>query len=472
VPEPAMGENPRMPFDPARRRFLLGAAAAGVAAALPPSARALAALGATARRLELVATRDRATGLRLLELPRGFSYLSFGWAGDEMHGGAPTPQRHDGMAVVAASGRRLTLIRNHELAADSGAFAGGDIVYDPAAGGGTVTLEFDGERGRLLRAYPSLAGTAVNCAGGPTPWGSWLSGEETVRGPGDLHAVERRPLLFKKAHGFMFEVSGEGPHAARPLPALGRFVHEAAAVDPATGIVYLTEDRAECGFYRCVPKQPGQLERGGKLEMLAAVAHDGAAARDLARGFATGPSYAVRWVPIDDPLLAHTPGNNDSMGVFAQGRALGGTRFARLEGCWAGGGMVYFTSTSGGDAGLGQVWRYDPRAERLTLVYESRDAELLERPDNITVSPRGALVVCEDKDGIPRLIAISAEGRATAFARNAVRLDGERNALTGDFSTQEFAGACFSPDGRWLFVNVQTPGISFAITGPWAKLGL
>ena len=459
-------------IDHGRRRLLLGAAAASAFAALPPTARALAAIGATARAPELIALRDRSTGLKLLELPRGFSYLSFGWAGDPLYGGQATPQMHDGMAVVAAVGDRLTLVRNHEIRSDDGAFAAGDIVYDPAAGGGTTTLEFDTSRGRLVRAYASLAGTALNCAGGPTPWGSWLSGEETVRGPGDPHYSEPRPLRYQKSHGWMFEVRGDGPHAARPLLALGRFTHEAAAVDPATGIVYLTEDRTESGFYRCVPNQPGALERGGKLEMLAACTADGAVA-ELVRGLPAGANYATRWVPIADPALAHTPGTRDAKGVYAQGNALGGTRFARLEGCWHAGGLVYFTSTSGGDAGRGQVWRYHPQVERLELVYESREAEALDKPDNITVSPRGALVICEDRDNeVPRLIAISPQGRVTAFARNALRLDGERNMWSGDFSKREFAGACFSPDGRWLFVNVQVPGISFAITGPWARLGL
>jgi secreted PhoX family phosphatase len=387
-------------------------------------------------------------------------------------GGAPTPQRHDGMAVVAARGQRLTLVRNHEIRSDDGAFASGELVYDPAAGGGTTTLEFDAERGRLLRTYPSLAGTAVNCAGGPTPWGSWLSGEETVRGPGDPHYDEARPLRYQKVHGFIFEVAGDGAHAARPLPALGRFTHEAAAVDPATGIVYLTEDRPEAGFYRCVPKVPGQLEHGGKLEMLAARDATGPVT-ELARGLHVGADYGVRWVPIDDPLLAHTPGTGDTNGVYAQGHALGGTRFVRLEGCAFGGGVVHFTSTSGGDAGRGQVWRYDPRDERLTLRVESADAAVLDNPDNLTMTPHGALVLCEDGGDDPeRLITVAPDGRTTIFARNAVRLDGEHNGLSGDFRDQEFAGVCFSPDGRWMFVNIQVPGISFAITGPWAKLGL
>ena len=107
------------------------------------------------------------------------------------------------------------------------------------------------------------------------------------------------------------------------------------------------------------------------------------------------------------------------------------------------------------------------------LSVESPSEAVLNGPDNLTVTPRGGLLVCEDGTGPEqRLIAIGRDGRAVEFARNAIRLDGERNGFRGDFRDREFAGACFSPDGRWLFVNVQTPGITFAITGPWSKLGL
>jgi len=450
-------------IDATRRRLLQAGLAAGAAAVLPWGG-----LLAAVARPALSPLRDRTTSLRLLALPPGFEYLSFGWTDDPLTDGTPTPPRHDGMAVVRAAGSKLTLIRNHEVVGDDGAFAAGPQVYDPAAGGGCTTLEFDLRRGRLTRAYASLAGTAVNCAGGPTPWGSWLSGEETVRSPGDPHPQEPRALGYTKDHGFVFEVRADGPHVARPLPALGRFVHEAAAVDPASGCVYLTEDRPAAGLYRFTPAIAGDLARGGVLEMLAA---DGAP--ELRRGVSRDRAYAVRWVRIADPLAAHSPGTRDSQGVFVQGAALGGTAFARLEGCWFTAGALHFTATSGGDAGRGQVWRYEPQAERLRLAFESPDAGVLDGPDNLTVTPRGGLLVCEDGAGaVQRLIAIGRDGQATAFAHNAIRLDGERNGLRGDFRGQEFAGACFSPDGKWLFVNVQTPGVSFAITGPWAKLGL
>jgi len=95
---------------------------------------------------------------------------------------------------------------------------------------------------------------------------------------------------------------------------------------------------------------------------------------------------------------------------------------------------------------------------------------VLNRPDNLCVSPRGGIVLCEDaKDAQPFLRGLTPDGAIFDFAQNNVVLDGERNGLAGDFRDREWAGACFSPDGRWLFVNVQWPGITFAITGPWQR---
>ncbi len=116
------------------------------------------------------------------------------------------------------------------------------------------------------------------------------------------------------------------------------------------------------------------------------------------------------------------------------------------------------------------MWEYDPRNERLRLVFESPDKKILDKPDNITVSPRGGIVLCEDGDFIPqRLQGLTPDGRIFPLAANNVRLSGEKNGLRGDFREQEWAGVCFSPDGEWLFANIQEPGITFAITGPWEK---
>jgi secreted PhoX family phosphatase len=405
--------------------------------------------------------RDEATGLALLELPPGFRYHSLSWTGDPMFGGEPTPSHHDGMAAFPASNDRIRLVRNHEVRRDTGAFAARD-AYDPAAGGGTTTLELDARSARLLSVRPSLSGTLWNCAGGPTPWGSWLTCEETTLGPGEGN--------FTMTHGWIFEVPSAG--AARPVPleSMGRFVHEAVAVDPSTGIVYETEDRGDAGLYRYVPNVPGRLELGGRLEMLAV---EGRPGLDLRRGVRRGEKLAVSWLGIDDPRRAHRdPQEGDTQGVFTQGAAKGGARFARLEGAWFGEGRLVFTSTSGGAAQRGQVWQLDPESSRLSLLYESSGEVDLDGPDNLCVSPHGGLVICEDGAREQFLRILTRHGRIFAFAKNTVVLRGERNAIAGDFTDQEFAGACFSPDGQWLFVNIQTPGITFAITGPWGDGGI
>ena len=399
--------------------------------------------------------KDETTGLPLLHLPAGFRYLSFGWTGDPLHGGLSTPGAHDGMAAFASSRSRIRLVRNHEIRTGK-AFAD-DPLYDPNGGGGTTTIEFDTESGSVIDAWVSLAGTAVNCAGGPTPWGSWLSCEETVLGPGGENA-------YGMPHGYVFEVPADGTATAEPYRGMGRFVHEAVSVDPETGIVYETEDQGQAGFYRFIPAEPGRLASGGHLEMLALENRKGA---DTRKGQTPGAWEPVRWVPISEP----DPDPIENGSVFAQGVREGGATFARLEGTWHGNGHIYIVSTNGGDAESGQVWEYDPTGERLALLYESPGAEVLDMPDNICVSPRGGLVLCEDGDGEDYVRGLTTSGEIFPFAKNNVVLGGERNGLEGDFRDGEFAGATYSPDGRWLFFNAQKPGISFAVTGPW-EVGL
>ena len=146
--------------------------------------------------------------------------------------------------------------------------------------------------------------------------------------------------------------------------------------------------------------------------------------------------------------------------------------FARLEGCWFGNDLVYFDATSGGAKKAGQIWQFDPAEQKLTLLFESPDKPVLNMPDNLCVTPRGGIVLCEDNDyganEYPqRMFGLSPDGELRLFAENNVILNGEKNRFSGDFRTKEWAGATFSPDGEWLFVNIQTPGITFAITGPW-----
>jgi hypothetical protein len=453
-----------MPFPLSRRQFL--SAASGLTLAAPLTAfNARATRGAVPPRAadgygSLRAAADGATGLRLLEVPEGFRYLSFSWRGDRLADGRLTPGAHDGMAAFAAPGGRIRLIRNHEIDGELGAFATAP-AYDGQAGGGTTTVEFDPASGTVTNAWASLCGTTRNCAGGPTPWGTWLTCEETL--------VEPRPAnRFTQPHGYVFEVPAEGAATAAPLKGLGRFVHEAVAIDPDTGIVYLTEDHLTAGFYRFVPKTPGTLAEGGRLEMLAV---SGRANFDTRMGQRTGRPLPVQWVPIADPDRPHRVNDRgDGEGVSSQGRTQGAAIFARLEGAWYSSGSVFFDATSGGNAGSGQIWQYVPAREQLQLVFESPGPYTLNKPDNLVVSPRGGLAICEDGAGAPqRIHGMTLDGRLFPFIRNNTVLNGERYDFRGDFRETEFTGVTFSPDGQWMFFNIQTPGITFAVTGPWER---
>ncbi len=407
---------------------------------------------------------DGTTGLPLLQLPDGFTYLSYGWTGDVMADKVRTPAAHDGMAVIAQfdeeagdddehGGRKkrvklkkgeIVLVRNHEVGGGVPYLAKPEITYLSDGGGGTTNLVFDTREGKWKDAWSSLAGTRTNCAGGLTPWGTWMTCEETT----------------SINHGWVFDV---GPVAGDPQPLkdLGRFSHEALMVDPRTSHVYLTEDSGTAGLYKFVPHHYGWLDRGGDLYMLAIKDRPNA---DLAGAFPYGQTWEIRWVRIDDPLAT-------TKSCYEQGAEKGGARFIRLEGAWWGHRTGFFLSTSGGTVGEGQVFELDPREQTIKLVYESQNRETLDNPDNITVTPRGGLLLCEDggSPSFERLIGITKHGRAFTFAVNNVLLTQSYNDRipADDYRDSEWAGACYSPDGRWLFVNIQTPGITFAITGPW-----
>jgi secreted PhoX family phosphatase len=399
-----------------------------------------------------------------LALPRDFRVVRLSVSGARMSDGVATPGGFDGMAAFPLPNGNVRLVRNHEIFTPR---LLGDVTkaYDVMGGGGTTSLEVrvdDDGTVEKVRDFVSLGGTVFNCAGGPTPWKSWLSCEETVDG---------QRAGWQRAHGYVFEVpaDAEVQAEARPLPAMGRFVHEAVAVDPATGVVYLTEDmtvdpardRLGAGFYRFVPRVPAQLSEGGRLQALGV---EGKARYQTYHGQHVGAALPAVWVDVPDPDPADA--ETDVSAVLRQALAAGAAVFKRLEGCWYGFGRVFFTAASGGDAGRGQVWQYRPRGSdqgELTLIFQSPAAGVFhgpDRPDNITVSPRGTgLLVCEDNGHRVHLSGITPEGAVFDFARNLA-------------DTREFAGACFSPDGETLFVNIQgtvRPSATYAIGGPWRR---
>ena len=457
----------------ARRDFLRRSASLGLGASLPLAglfglagcrARAPQVLGKGFGYGPLRPVVDDTTGLALLRLPEGFRYRTFGWAGERMRGGI-MPAAHDGMGVVAHEGSRCTLIRNHELITSVGAFGDAALQYDAPAAGGCVAFDFDMASGEASGFRAALAGTLQNCAGGTTPRGTWLSCEEMTFDPsaGIDDRGTRRPELAK-THGYVFEVFPDGLRAPELIRGMGLLKHEAAATDPATGIVYQTEDgRGPSGFYRYLPIDPARLSAGGALQMLAVKGRP-----DLRKGVALGATFDVHWVPIAEPERLKPDSSLQGAAVAEQGLALGASAFARLEGCYIHGDAIFFTSTSGGDLGHGQIWVYRPRQETLTLLFEARTLDALDYPDNLCVTPRGALLINEDNDsGNPqRMVGMDLDGRTFAFAESNVVMKGELG-FKGDFRFEEWCGVCFSPDGRWLFANCYAPGFTVAITGPW-----
>lgn len=390
---------------------------------------------------------------KLLDLPQGFQYRAFSKTGDLMTDGSTVPGNHDGMAAFPGSNNTVILVRNHELSPGSSTGVAGSTKYDPNCTGGTTTLIVGPDR-KLIKDYASLAGTYRNCAGGPTPWGSWISCEENTSTPASNAQVS-------KWHGYNFEVPANAGGLVNPEPliAMGRFNHEAVAVDPKTGIIYETEDRGDGLFYRFIPKQPGNLKAGGTLQALVIAGKPQINTNNQpTQIIVPGQPFQVEWVTIDNP---NPDNDNYPTGVRYQGYAKGAARFTRGEGIWYGKGDFYFTCTDGGPKELGQVWRYVPgstpqQGGTIELFVEPNNQSLLEAPDNIVVAPTGDLFLCEDGDGDNFVVGVTPKGQVYQFARNAI-------------NDSELCGACFSPDGQTMFVNIQDPGITFAIWGPWSS---
>lgn len=408
-----------------------------------------------------------ATGV--LDLPKDFSYKVIARSGDAMNDGLVRPARPDGMGAFAAADGNVAIVCNHENIASQnnfGAFGNeleklndvpAEHIYDRGQGlypgmGGTTTMVYKPSSQAVIHQNLSLAGTELNCAGGMTPWGTWLSCEEFGFGIGERTAKIPR----EKTHGFVFEVDPLATtlQAPKRLSALGQFSHEAAAIDPETGVVYLTEDDHNGLFYRMIPNKPGDLTAGGRLQALVL---EGSQRGDSSNWEGTditlGQWQNVTW--IDVPA---TPENGKDIKDI--GREKGATRFVRGEGIWYQNGEFCFTCTEGGPAHLGQVYRYRPDgkdAGKLMLLVESSADSAFQKPDNICFTPWDEMLVCEDKDGHCGMFRVNKKGAIFPFA------------LHRD-TKSELTGACFAPDGKTLFVNVQTEGLTLAITGPFNHL--
>lgn len=404
----------------------------------------------------------------IFDLPPGFSYRIISRRGEEMYDGMMTPDKPDGMATFAGRPGKVILVRNHELLpGDFGPFgADGSLIdavpktsiYDFGKGdticsGGTTTLVIDEKTLKVEKSYLSLVGTIRNCAGGPTPWNSWITCEE-------YFAVAGRNN-FLKDHGYNFEVpASEDIRLFDPVPLkdMGRFRHEAVGVDPRTSIVYQTEDMGDGLIYRFLPNQPGELHQGGRLQALAVKAQKGCDTRNWEKqSFPVNQPFEVEWIDMEN---VDAPTDDLRFRGLAQGAAI----FGRGEGMWFDHNECYFACTAGGKKRLGQIFRYIPSPYEgtsrekeepgtLELFLEPNDAEILRWCDNLTVAPWGDLILAEDNPN-PYLVGVTPEGQAYKLGKN-----------SGYES--ELAGCVFSPSGKTLFVNIQHAGLTLAIQGPW-----
>ncbi|GAB2791923.1 alkaline phosphatase PhoX [Streptomyces daliensis] len=423
----------------------------------------------------------------LLALPAGFAYRVLTRSGETtLETGESTPSNHDGTATFEGPRGSVLLVNNHELKGPRANWKHPvplteGLVYDPAASGGCTVVEVaggagkGGGRGGHVTEWVGIAGTSTNCAGGRTPWGTWLTCEENTDRAGENGMT--------KDHGYVFEVDPYDRRANRnpkPLKALGRYDHEAVVVDPKRGHLLLTEDASGPNglLYRWVPphgfrhgrgKLRGLADDAGVLQAMKCSDSGGRFVDDLSRATRPGTVYGVDWAEVPERDARET----DVRAQFGDGEV---TRARKLEGMWWADGGAYVVSSyareddSPGAPHDGQVWFYDPRHRTLTLkVLLSVNADpskdgAFDGPDNITVSPYGGLVIAEDGEGVQHLFGATDDGATYPIARNELNLG-----TPDDPSYSEFTGVVFSPDGKTLYANIQDPGIMFAITGPWRR---
>lgn len=500
-------------LDLSRRHLLKGSSAAAVAAAFGGPMAAMATRVAEASQCAAAGASstvdspygvtspvaDQTTGLPLIELPAGFSYKSHGWRGDIMSDGLITPGAHDGMGVVRSRrvGRseEIILVRNHELSTSSnaaniiGASRSNVAKYDTGltganyqVGGNTNLIWRDGN---WVGSYASFGGIYRPCAGGSSTWGSWLSNEElrsnSVSSTG-------------KKHGYIFEIPADTSLTAanvNPIVAMGRFAHEASAIDPSTGYWYLTEDQGNANtLYRFRP----QNIQGGLNSLHAGGTLQGLKVKNTANADLRNPSlcqeFDVEWVDIANPdldgaTLSSVVGNVSASGPYIQAYANGAAIFGATEGCWVANGVVFFTDkqVTTNPARAGRIWALHLSTMVLKAIFVSNSLQVGNSPDNLTVSPRGGVLFCEDggtsgPGNTPAIVSqhlkvVTPAGASYVFAKHnynftRAQLDavGKLGATAGDQRNSEWAGAVFSPDGRVLFVNLYT-GVTLAITGPW-----
>ncbi len=437
----------------------------------------------------------------LLALPPGFSYEAIAISGvTDIHDGtgtviAKTPERPDGTGAVQVR-RGYRLLQNHEASPGSTQpvpFVDG-TVYDRGALGGGVTVIETNRNGRRLSEWVGLSGTISNCAGGITPWGSWLTCEETE----DTAGTD----TLEKDHGYIYEVFADIPNKQSPLPikAWGRAPHEAVVVEPSRERVYITEDASDPTglLYRWTAPRGYRLgryiarslgEHDGRLEALVVLTADGSVLPDLAyvTSAQIGRPFATRWWQVPDRQATTTSLRSQ----LADGEV---TRSKKLEGAWGDEHGLYFAASFAFEEGDlpadatkhdGQIWYYEYRSQTLTLMAyfpynellhsETVDAETglglsrdlaFDGPDNVHVSPYGSLIIAEDGNTANHLLSWSKQTGAQAVARNLIVL--EQNTSGFDVYA-EMTGPTFSPDGSVLFGNVQEPGHSFVIRGPWRR---
>ena len=412
----------------------------------------------------------------VLSLPKGFTAKIISRKGDVMSDGLLSPGMHDGMGVFNMRNNKVMLIRNHELTPGSisnGPFGeksellnkvNKDKFFDFGQGqytclGGTTTMVYNESSQKIELEYLSLIGTIRNCAGGITPWNSWLTCEETEFGKGDEHQ------FLEKDHGYNFEVPATkkiGLIDPVPLKEMGRFVHEAVAVHPEKGIVYQTEDKGDSIFYRYLPNKYGKLHKGGKLQCLVITEWKSADTRNWealnSTRFPEKKTFNVEWVDLDK---VDSPENDLRLRGYQKGAA----RFANSEGIWYGNNELFFACTTGGRNSKGQIFKYTPSQYeglakekdapgKLELFIEPNDLSIFQNCDNLTIAPWGDVIICEDKADA-RIVGINKQGETYLIAKNI------------GYRQSEFAGPVFSPSGNTLFVNIQSPGLTLAITGPW-----